>query len=285
MNTAPIVYVNGQYMAAAQASISVFDRGFLFADAVYEVTSVVRGRLVDHMAHLQRLQRSLAAIDLSLPLGMAELEAIQKELVRRNALQEGIVYIQISRGAGLERHFLATADSSPTVVVFTQPAPLLQNPLAARGLKVVTVEDTRWQRCDIKTVSLLAASLAKQQALAAGADDAWFVSDGWVNEGSSNNAFIITPDGTLVTRYLDSAILPGITRAAVLRLAAEQGLQVEERAFSVQEAQTAAEAFSTGASAFVLPVVAIDGQLIGDGQPGKLSLQLRALYTELALQA
>lgn len=274
-----IVYIDGHYLPEAVAKISVFDRGFLFADAVYEVSAVIHGRMLDNAAHLQRLQRSLAALRIPMPLTDAELVLAQEELIRRNQLREGLLYLQISRGVA-DRDFVIPQAVQPSLVMFTQAKNLLQNPLVQRGMTVITLEDIRWQRCDIKTTSLLAASLAKQAALDAGADDAWLVTDGMVKEGTSNNAFIITQAGCLVTRALGNDILHGITRAAVLDLAREQGLIVEERSFSIQEAYAAREAFITSAGTFALPVVQIDGHLVSDGKPGSLTLRLRQLYLE-----
>jgi D-alanine transaminase len=277
------VYVNGEYVDETVASLSIFDRGILFADSIYEVSSVLQGKLIDNAAHLARLQRSLAALNMTLPIAIDKLPAIQTNLIQANQLQEGIVYIQVTRGASPERSFAIPTDIRPSLIVFTQAANLTHSPLAERGIKVITLEDQRWQRRDIKTSMLLPASLAKQQAINAGADDAWLVTNGYVNEGSANNAFIITHDNCLITRPLDQQILHGITRAAVLRLAQEQHLALEERVFTVQEAYQAKEAFSTGASAFVLPVVSIDGYILGDGKPGVLTQRLRQLYMQQAL--
>jgi D-alanine transaminase len=278
------VYLNGEYLPENEARLSIFDRGLLFADGVYEVTSVLHGKLIDNAAHLARLQRSLHELGMTLPVTEVQLENIQRELIRRNGLQEGIIYLQVTRGVTPERSFALPQGVTPSLILFTQAAALIGNPLAERGLRILSVEDIRWQRCDIKTTMLLPASLAKQQAINAGADDAWLVSNGYVNEGSANNAFIITHDGKIITRHISNAILSGITRAAVLQLVSEQNLSVEERAFTLAEAYAAAEAFSTGASAFVLPVVSIDGHEIGDGKPGKLTRRLRALYLALAVE-
>jgi len=275
------VYVNGEYLPEEQARVSVFDRGFLFADAVYEVSSVLDGRLVDNAAHLARLTRSLAELRIPLPAAPAEIERIQHELIARNALHEGLVYLQVTRGVA-DRDFAFPQDAAPTLVMFTQQLTLVERPAATSGVSVISVPDIRWKRRDIKTVGLLAASMAKQAALEAGAQDAWMVEDGFVTEGSSNNAHIVTGAGVLVTRQLGNEILHGITRAAVLRLSAEQGIRVEERAFSLAEACEAAEAFVTSATAFVMPVVKIDGRVIGDGKPGPVSRRLRELYIEMA---
>ena len=277
-----IVYVNGEYLPEEQATVSVFDRGFLFADAVYEVSSVLYGRLVDNAAHLARLGRSLGELGIPMPATPAQIEQIQRTLIERNALQEGLVYLQVSRGAA-DRDFAYPKNATPTLVMFTQKHAILERPAATDGISVKSMPDIRWKRRDIKTVGLLAASMAKQAALDAGANDAWLVEDGHVTEGSSNNAHIVTRDGVLVTRQLGNEILHGITRAAVLRLSEEDGVPVEERSFTLAEAYDAAEAFVTSATAFVLPVVSIDGRQVGDGRPGPISRRLRALYIDMAL--
>lgn len=277
------VYVNGRYLQEAQAQVSVFDRGFLFADAVYEVTSVVNRRLIDFDRHYQRLCRSLEALDIVAPVDRNELLDIHRRLVTRNDIDLGLVYLQISRGAADRDFAYPPSDTTPTVVVFTQARPgLLDNPLAESGLRVVSVDDLRWARRDIKTVQLLYPSMAKMKARQAGKDDAWLVQNGLVTEGTSNNAFIVRGN-TLVTRHLDNDILHGITRAAVLSLCAEAGIAIEERPFSIREAQSADEAFITSATTFVLPVVEIDDAQIGAGKPGPVSQRLRAIYLEQAL--
>jgi D-alanine transaminase len=277
-----IVYVNGEYLPEAEAKISVFDRGFLLADGVYEVSSVLAGKLIDNEAHLIRLERSLGELQMAPPVPLEEIPAIQREIVARNALDQGIVYLQVTRGAA-DRDFPFPKDARPSLVVFSQAKNLLEDPVASRGLSVVTRPDIRWQRRDIKTVQLLAPALAKQAALDAGADDAWMVEDGLVTEGTSNNAYIVTEDGAIVTRALSHSILHGITRRAILGLAMGDGLRVEERGFSPEEAYAAREAFITSASAFVYPVVRIDGRLLGDGTPGPVATKLRRLYIEMAL--
>jgi D-alanine transaminase len=277
------VYVNGAYLPEEEAKISVFDRGFLFADGVYEVSTVVDGRLVDNAAHLARLQRSLGELDMPAPATPEEIEAIQRELIARNGIDQGLVYLQATRGAA-DRDFLYPTDATPSLVMFTQTKNVIDNPTAAKGISVVTLPDIRWRRRDIKTVALLAASMAKQAAHDAGADDAWMVEDGAVTEGSSNNAFIVTHDRTIVTRALSNDILHGITRRAVLAIAEREGLTVEERAFSPEEAHEAAEAFITSASTFVMPVVKIDNRILGNGVPGPVSENLRRLYIEMARQ-
>ena len=276
-----IVYVNGRFVPESEAHVSIFDRGFLFGDGVYEVSSVLDRGLVDNSAHLARLERSLGELGMALPATPDEIVRAQKELIARNDLDEGTIYLQITRGPA-DRDFAYPAEPKPTLVMFTQKKSILDNPLAARGITVITVPDLRWRRRDIKTVGLLAASMAKQAALDAGADDAWMVEDGVVTEGSSNNAYIVTGDGVVVTRHLGSEILHGITRAAVLRLSREHQIAVEERAFTVDEAKSAAEAFITSASSFVIPVTGIDGETIGDGRPGAIATRLREIYIEYA---
>ena len=276
-----IVYVNGRFVPESEAHVSIFDRGFLFGDGVYEVSSVLDRGLVDNSAHLARLERSLGELGMALPATPDEIVRAQKELIARNDLDEGTIYLQISRGPA-DRDFAYPAEPKPTLVMFTQKKSIVDNPLAARGITVITVPDLRWRRRDIKTVGLLAASMAKQAALDAGADDVWMVEDGVVTEGSSNNAYIVTGDGVVVTRHLGSEILHGITRAAVLRLSREHQIAVEERAFTVDEAKSAAEAFITSASSFVIPVTGIDGETIGDGRPGAITTRLREIYIESA---
>ncbi|MET0313091.1 MAG: D-amino-acid transaminase [Hansschlegelia sp.] len=277
-------YVNGEYLPLDQARVPVMDRGFLFADGIYEVAAVLGGRLVDNAGHLARLERSLSEIGIANPHTAEAWERIETELVARNGLVEGLVYLQVTRGVA-ERDFSFPAAGTPaTVVAFTQAKNITSNPLAESGARVVTVEDLRWKRRDIKSVALLAQVLAKQQAAEAGVAEAWMVEDGAVTEGSSSTAFIVSRERVLVTRPLSTALLPGITRASVLKLAAEADLRVEERLFSVAEAYEAQEAFYTSASAFVMPVVEIDGRPIGEGRPGPLTRRLRELYIETARQ-
>lgn len=279
-----IVYVNGAYVPEEQARISVFDRGFLFADGVYEVSSVLRGRLVDNAGHLTRLHRSLNELDMAAPASDIEIESIQKALIDKNGIDQGLVYLQITRGAA-DRDFAYPEGATPSLVMFTQKKGLIDSPQASHGIAVIGVEDIRWRRRDIKTVGLLAPCMAKMQAKRAGADDAWMVEDGYVTEGSSNNAFIINDEGTLVTRQLGNEILAGITRRAVLRLAEEERVAIEQRPFSIDEACAAKEAFITSATTFVMPVVSIDGKPVADGRPGRLTQRLRELYIETALDA
>ncbi len=281
-----IVYVNGEYLPEADAKVSVFDRGFLFADGVYEVTSVLDGKLVDFEGHARRLERSLNELDMRAPVTMDELLAIHRELMARNDLHEGMIYLQITRGADSDRDFVYPDPDkvSSSLVLFTQSKSIADSPAAKVGMKVISIEDQRWGRRDIKTVQLLYPSMGKMMAKAAGKDDAWMVEDGSVTEGTSNNAYIVK-DGTIVTRQLSNAILHGITRAAVLRFAREAQMQVEERPFTIAEAQDADEAFITSASTFVMPVVEVDGVTLGSGTPGPVATRLREIYLEESRKA
>ncbi|MGR3485737.1 MAG: D-amino-acid transaminase [Paracoccaceae bacterium] len=273
------VYVNGDYVPEEEAKISVFDRGFLFADAVYEVTSVLGGKLIDFAGHARRLARSLAELDMPAPVDDDELLAIHRRLVAENGIEDGLVYLQVTRGAA-DRDFAYPANPAPSLVMFTQAKPGLADTKASReGIAVISIPDRRWGRRDIKTVQLLYPSIGKMMAKAAGADDAWMVEDGHVTEGTSNNAYIVK-DGTLITRHLGDEILHGITRAAVLRMAREAQMKVEERPFTLAEALAADEAFVTSASAFVMPVVSIDGARLGDGTPGPVARRLREIYLD-----
>ncbi len=282
-----IVYVNGEYLPEEDAKISIFDRGFLMADGVYEVTSVLDGKLVDFEGHAVRLERSLTELDMAAPVTKDELLAIHRELVERNGIVEGMIYLQVTRGAPGDRDFaFPDPEETPsTLVLFTQNKPgLADNPAAKKGIKVISIEDIRWGRRDIKTVQLLYPSMGKMMAKKAGADDAWLVEDGFVTEGTSNNAYIVK-GRKIITRALSSDILHGITRAAVLRFAKEAQMEVEERNFTIEEAQDADEAFITSASTFVMPVVEIDGAQIGTGTPGEVAPRLREIYLEESLKA
>jgi D-alanine transaminase len=273
-----IVYVNGSYLPEEQGKISIFDRGFLFADGIYEVTAVVNGRLVDYPAHMERLERSLHEIKMDWPCSREELNAMHLEMVKRNNLAEGWIYMQITRGSA-DRDFKFPKGVKPTLIAFTQAKKLVDNPDAVRGVGVITIPDIRWARRDIKTVNLLAPVLGKQAAYEAGAFEAWMVEDGKVTEGTSSNAYIVK-DGKVVTRGLSNNILAGCTRRALFRLAKEHGVTIEERPFTAEEAYAADEAFLTSASNFVLPIVEIDGKRVGGGQPGPLTRRLREMFLE-----
>jgi D-alanine transaminase len=275
------VYVNGSYVPEEEAKVSVFDRAFLFGDGVYEVTAVLGARLVDFAPHLARLDRSLNEITLAAPLSHEALLALHLELVRRNGLDEGLVYLEITRGSA-ERDFAYPERPSPNVVAFTQARPLIANPNAETGVKVVTIPDMRWKRRDIKSTSMLAQTMGKQEAKLRGAYEGWMVEDGTVTEGTSSSAFILDAKGVIRTQPLGRHILPGVTRRSILKLAALEGVALEERPFSVAEALDSREAFMTAASAFVLPIVEIDGVAIADGRPGPVAKRFRALYIEEA---
>ena len=276
-----VVYVNGAYVDRADARVSVFDRGFLFADGVYEVCAVLDGRLVDNDAHLARLARSLAAIELDCPLSREDIVTIQRELVARNRLSEGLVYMQVTRGAA-DRDFAFPDNATPTFVAFAQARRIVGAPAAETGVAAISVPDLRWSRRDIKSIALLGQVLAKQAARRAGAAEAFMVEDGFVTEGASSSVFIVTKAREIVTRPLSTALLPGCTRQAVLALANERQMQLVERAFTVDEVNAAAECFFTSATAFVMPVVTLDGRPIGDGKPGPATRRLRDLYIEAA---
>ncbi|KGM89540.1 Branched-chain amino acid aminotransferase/4-amino-4-deoxychorismate lyase [Roseovarius mucosus DSM 17069] len=281
------VYVNGKYLPETEATVSIFDRGFLMADGVYEVTSVLGGKLIDFGGHLARLERSLNELDMKKPAAFDDLLEIHRELVRANDITDGLVYLQVTRGSDGDRDFVFpnAETTEPTLVLFTQSKPgLAENPVAKTGIKVISIEDIRWGRRDIKTVQLLYPSMGKMMAKKAGCDDAWMVEDGHVTEGTSNNAYIVKGN-RIITRQLSNDILHGITRAAVLRFAREAQMEVEERAFTIDEAKVADEAFVTSASAFVMPVVEIDGATLGDGTPGRVAARLREIYLDESLKA
>jgi D-alanine transaminase len=273
-----IVYVNGEYVPEDEGKISIFDRGFLFADGVYEVTAVIRGKLIDYDPHMERLDRSLREIRMAWPCSKAELRAMHEELVRRNRLDQGWIYMQVTRGAA-DRDFKFPKNGVSTLIAFTQTKNLLDNLDAVTGVKVITVPDIRWQRRDIKSVMLLAPVLGKQEAYENGGFEGWMVEDGKITEGTSSNAYIVK-DGKVITRPLSTSILAGVTRRSLFRLAKEQGVAIEERAFTPEEAYAADEAFLTSATNFVLPIVEIDDRRVGGGQPGPIARRLREIYLD-----
>jgi D-alanine transaminase len=278
----PIAYVNGAFVPLSEAKVSILDRGFLFADGIYEVSAVLDGKLIDNESHLARLERSVGEIKLPLPESVARIKEIQHELIVRNQLKDGLVYIQVTRGADVGRDFAFPKGVKPTLMMFTSVKDIVNAASAKTGIGVITVPDIRWTRRDIKSVALLAQVLAKQAAAEAGAGEAWMIEDGKVTEGGSSSAFILTRDDVLVTRENSSSILPGCTRKAVVKLAAERQLRVEERAFTIEEALHAKEAFITSASSFVQPVVKIDGKVVADGKPGPIATRLREIYIDFA---
>ncbi len=271
-----IVYVNGQYVAKQDATISIFDRGFIFGDGVYEVVPVIEGSMVDKEYFLQRLERSLGELRIEWPCTADEILEMMQQLILRNAINEGMVYLQITRGIA-DREFNFPADTRPSIVGFANHLILLDPPTAKTGIAVVSTPDLRWKRRDIKSVNLLGQVLAKQDAVERGAKEGWMVEDGYVTEGVSSSAYIVK-DGVIITRPLTNEILPGIRRRTLFELCEAEGLQLEQRLFTLQEAIDADEAFITSATTVVCPVVSIDGHTIGDGLPGPVAQKLRAVY-------
>ncbi|WP_428424647.1 D-amino-acid transaminase [Pararhizobium sp.] len=274
-----IVYVHGQFVPEEEARIGLFDRGFLFGDAVYEVTAVIGGRMIDNDLHLDRLERSLKELAIPLAFSRAEIANVQAELIARNVLQDGTVYLQVSRGEA-DRDFFYSDALAPCLVGFTQAKTLTGTKAQQHGIAVDLVADPRWQRRDIKTTMLLGQVMAKQAARGRSFDDVWMVEDGFVTEGASSTAHVITADGRILTRAASQATLPGCTQRALARLCATEGLQIEERTFTPEEAQGSAEAFQTSASSLVMPVVRIGDRVIGNGEPGPMTRKLQALYLE-----
>jgi D-alanine transaminase len=277
-----IAYVNGSFVPMADAKISILDRGFLFADGIYEVAAVLGGKLIDNASHLARLERSVGEISLPLPETTERIQEIQKELVARNNLVEGMVYLEVTRGADTGRDFAFPKGVKPTLIMFTTVKDLVNAPSVETGISLITAPDIRWPRRDIKSVALLAQVLVKQAAAEAGVDEVWMIEDGMVTEGGSSSAFILTHEDVLVTRQNSPAILPGCTRKAVVALAQERQLRVEERPFTVAEAIAAKEVFITSATAFVQGVVSIDGKTVANGKPGPMTGRLREIYIDFA---
>ncbi len=276
------VYINGKFVPENEAKISIFDRSFLFSHGVYEVTSVLNGGLIDHQGHVRRLSRSLANAQIPFELISDDILKVQKRLIELNQLQEGLIYLQVSRGAE-DRDFIPSESLKPTIIMFTQEKALLNPPQVVDGIKVISVDDIRWRRRDVKAVGLLAPVLAKEEARCKGAQDAWMIEDGYITEGTSNNAYILTKENTIVTRQLSHDILHGITREAILAVAMAMDLTIEERPFTLEEAYDAREAFITSASTFVWPVVEINNQEIAQGRPGAITLEIRKKYIDRAL--
>lgn len=277
-----ITYVNGEYVAARNARISIFDRGFLFGDGIYEVTAVLDSKLIDSPAHMARLRRSTAEIGIPLPWSEDEIVEIERELIRRNNLNEGLIYLQITRGDCRDRDFVSLKNTRPSIVLFTQSKKLIEKPEFETGISVLSLEDLRWKRRDIKSVCLLPQTMAKEIAKNAGCAEAWMIEDGFVTEGASSTAYIVSQDDVIITRPNSNLILPGCTRHSLLRLVAESGLKLEERAFTLEEAYCAKEAFITSASSFVTPVTKIDDRLIADGAAGPVAKRLREIYIDYA---
>ena len=275
-----IAYVNGQYVPHAQAAVHVEDRGYQFADGVYEVCEVWQGQIVDAPRHLDRLGRSLGELRIEWPMARKALEFVLREVVRRNKVRNGIVYMQVTRGVARRDHYFPSGDVLPSIVITSRSInPKVSDATAEKGISVVTYPENRWPRVDIKTVALLPNVLAKQHAKENGAKEAWyFDADNNVTEGGSTNAWIVTKEGVLVTRPAESGILRGITRSVILDIIEREGLTFEERAFSVEEAKSAREAFVTAASTIAMPVVKIDEAIIGNGHPGSVATQLREMF-------
>jgi len=277
-----IVYANGSFVREDLANISIFDRGFLFADAIYEVTGVIDSKLVDNEKHLNRLRDSLKFMNIDLMITNNEIESIQKALIEKNDLDNGIIYLQISRGSE-DRDFLYSENIEPTVVMFTQRKNFFKDIKALKGISVITQEDSRWKYKDIKTTSLLGSVLAKNEAERKGADDSWYTKDGFVTEGAASNVFIVNKKKVIKTHPLSSDILPGTTRSTVFEIAKLLDLTVKEVPFSVDEAIDSKEAFITGAGTLVVPVIKINQSVIGDGQPGEITNAIREKYLSIAL--
>ncbi len=276
-----IAYVNGRYLPHAAAAVHIEDRGYQFADGVYEVIAVRNGVLIDGEWHMERLQRSLSELQIRMPMAVAALNIVLRETARRNRFRVGIVYLQISRGVARRDHPFPSADTPPTLVVTARRTPPVPAKVIDEGVGVISQPDIRWDRCDIKSISLLPNVLVKQAARARGAFEAWQVDgDGFVTEGGSTNAWIINGEGHLITRPVENAILNGITRRRLIALAKAQGITVEERPFTLEEAKSAREAFLTSTTAFVLPVVRIDETILGNGRPGSHTVTLRQLYMD-----
>jgi D-alanine transaminase len=282
-----IAYVNGRFVPHAEAFVHIEDRGYQLADAVYEVWALFDGKLADAEGHFARLERSLGELRIPMPMTRAALTLVLKEAVRRNRIRDGLLYLQVSRGVARRDHAFPTEPVRPAVVMTVSAvARVASEARAAKGVSVVTTPETRWGRCDIKTVGLLPNALAKQKAREAGAAEAWFVDDlGFVTEGASSNAWIVDAEGRLRTRDTNANILRGITRSTLLSLIAREGMEVDERPFTPAEAVAAKEAFITGAGTLVLPVVAVDGKMVGEGKPGPVATRLRRLYIEQAKAA
>lgn len=283
-SSSPMVYVNGDFLPADQAKISIFDRGFLFADGVYEVTAVLKRCLIDYAPHMERLKRSLRELDMAMPCSDDELERIHRQLIEMNGMDEGTIYMQVTRGDEGCRNFPFPEGAKSSLVLFTQPVNLSSDPKAETGVFLASMDDIRWARRDIKSVALLAQVLAKQEAKARGAHEAVMLQDGYVTEGGSSALGFVKGDGTIVLRPFSNAILPSITCQAVTKLADQSGVAVEERLFTLEEMMAADEVFTASATSLVTPVVKIDDQRIGGGQPGPVARRLRALYFEMAEQ-
>ncbi len=276
------VYINGEYVPEEEARVSVFDRGFIFGDGVYEVIPVFLGKLVDKQYFVERLDRSLSELSIAWPCSTEHYLEVMRELIDRNGLQEGVVYSQVTRGVA-DRDFPFPPNATPSFMAFTSVMALLNNPAAQTGIKVVTTPDLRWKRRDIKSINLLGQVLAKQDAVSRGGKEGWMMEDGFITEGVSSSAYIVK-DGVIITRPLSNAILPGIRRRTLLELAEKEAIGIEERLFTLKEALEADEAFISSATTMALGVVDIDGNQIGDGTPGPVTMKMRELYSNRVLE-
>jgi len=276
-----IVYLNGEYLPGSEAKVSIFDRGFIFGDGVYEVVPVFNSKVVDKDYFYERLDRSLGELEIAWPCSQEKYGEVMNELIARNNLEEGVVYSQVTRGVA-ERDFHFPENPVSSFMAFTTPMNLLNNPAAQTGIKVATTEDLRWKRRDIKSINLLGQCLAKQDAVSRGAKEGWMMEDGFITEGVSSSAYIVK-NNTVITRSLSNSILPGIRRRTLLELAESAGIAIEQRLFTLEEALDADEAFISSATTMALGVVEIDGQQIGSGVPGPVTMKMRELYTERVL--
>ena len=276
------VFLNGNYMDEGEAKVSIFDRGFVFGDGVYEVVPVVAKTVLDKEPFLERFERSLKELELAWPMSKEEFLSMINELIKRNDIEEGGIYMQVTRGVA-PRDFGYPKDITPTVMAFGFKKEIINSPYAKSGVKVVSVDDIRWKRRDIKSIALLGQCMAKEQASKKGAFEGWMVEDGFVTEGTSSSAYIVK-DGKIITRPLSNSILSGIRRKILIELAKEYNIELEQRAFSVKEALEADEAFLSSATTFVLPIIEIDGKQIGDGKPGKIAKKMREMYIDSALR-
>lgn len=276
-----IVFLNGNYVLEDEAKVSIFDRGFLFGDGIYEVVPVINGVMIEVTPFLERFERSLSEVGMSWPMSKDEYLQMLQNLIEKNNLKEGGVYTQVTRGVA-PREFSFPKDTKPTCMGFSFEKQIIENPKAKTGVKVVSVEDIRWKRRDIKSISLLAQCIAKEQSVHQGAYEGWMVEDGIVTEGTSSSAYIVKND-TIITRPLSNSILPGIRRKILLQIAKEHDIKVEQKLFSLEDAYNADEAFLSSATSLVLPIIEIDGRKIGDGTPGKIYTKIRKMYEQYAL--
>jgi len=277
------VYINGEFKKEDEAKVSVFDRGLLFSDSLYEVTSVIDGKLIDFNNHMKRLDRSMTELKFKKLLNHEDILAFHRKLIELNNLKEGMIYLQVTRGIADRSFDMPKDEIKPTVLAFTQEKKIIDSESAKNGIKVITLDDMRWKRCDIKTTQLLYASMAKTEATQKGFDDAWMIRQGYITEGSSSNAWIIKGK-IIMTRHSDNLILSGITRDAIFKCAKDLGYEVVTKNISLSDAQSASEAFITSATAFIMPVVKINSNQIGDGKPGKFVTALREEYIKQALE-